>query len=103
VGNALKFSPTGGRVRVSTVNAEAEALLLVADSGPGIPSDEIPRLFERFFRGRVSDGPGAPGVGLGLAICRAVVEARGGRISVESGPGTGTIFTVHLPLAAARS
>ena len=73
----------------------------MADSGPGIPPDEIPRLFERFFRGRVPDGPGTPGVGLGLAICRAVVEARGGRITVES--GTNTVFTVHLPLAAARS
>lgn len=103
VANALKFSPRGGRVRVSTVTAGAEALLSVADSGPGIPSDEIPRLFERFFRGRVSDGPGAPGVGLGLAICRAAVEARGGHITLESGPGTGTIFTVHLPQAAARS
>lgn len=103
VSNALKFSSTGGRVRVATATAGSEVLLSVADDGPGIPPDEIPRLFERFFRGRVSDSPGAPGVGLGLAICRAVVEARGGRITVQSGSGAGSVFTVHLPLAAARS
>ena len=99
VSNALKFSPPDGRVSICTLAAGSEALLSVSDSGPGIPPDEVPRLFERFFRGRASHGPGAPGVGLGLAICRAVVEARGGRITAQSRPGAGATFTVHLPLA----
>ena len=98
--NALKFSPPHGRVTIRTLAAGSEALLSVSDSGPGIPPDEMPRLFERFFRGRASQTPGAPGVGLGLAICRAVVEARGGRITVDSRPGAGATFIVHLPLAA---
>ncbi len=97
--NALKFSPPHGRVTIRTLAAGSEALLSVSDSGPGIPPDEIPRLFERFFRGRASQTPGAPGAGLGLAICRAVVEARGGRITVDSRPDAGATFTVHLPLA----
>jgi signal transduction histidine kinase len=98
--NAVKFSPPHGRVTIRTLAAGSEALLSVSDSGPGIPPDEIPRLFERFFRGRAAQAPGAPGVGLGLAICRAVVEARGGRITADSRPGAGATFTVHLPLAA---
>lgn len=98
--NALKFSPPHGQVTIRTLVAGSEALLSVSDSGPGIPPDEIPRLFERFFRGRASQTPGAPGSGLGLAICRAVVEARGGRITVDSRPDAGATFTVHLPLAA---
>ena len=98
--NALKFSPPHGRVTIRTLAAGSEALLSVSDSGPGIPPDEIPRLFARFFRGRGSQTPGAPGAGLGLAICRAVVEARGGRITVDSQPSAGATFTVHLPLAA---
>jgi len=100
LGNALKFSPPHGRVTIRTLAAGSEALLSVSDSGPGIPPDEIPRLFERFFRGRGSQTTGAPGAGLGLAICRAVVEARGGRITVDSQPSAGATFTVHLPLAA---
>ena len=98
--NALKFSPPHGRVTIRALAAGSEALLSVSDSGPGIPPEEIPRLFERFFRGRASQTLGAPGAGLGLAICRAVVEARGGRISVDSGLDAGATFTVHLPLAA---
>jgi two-component system OmpR family sensor kinase len=101
--NALKFSPPHGRVTIRTLAAGSEALLSVSDSGPGIPPDEIPRLFGRFFRGRAAQTPGAPGVGLGLAICRAVVEARGGRITVDSRPGAGATFTVHLPLAASAA
>ena len=98
--NALKFSPPHGRVTIRALAAGSEALLSVSDSGPGIPPEEIPRLFERFFRGRASQTRGAPGAGLGLAICRALVEARGGRISVDSGLDAGATFTVHLPLAA---
>ena len=98
--NAVKFSPPNGRVTVTVVEAEREAILSVSDTGPGIAPDEISRLFERFHRGHAARATEAPGVGLGLAICRALVERHGGRIDVESQPGGGATFRVHLPLAA---
>ena len=87
--NAVKFSPPGGRVSVALAAEAGEALVTVADTGPGIAAEELPRLFERFHRGAAARAAGAPGVGLGLAICRALVERQGGRISVESPPGGG--------------
>jgi two-component system OmpR family sensor kinase len=98
--NALKFSPPGGRVTVRTAVADGTASLAIADTGPGIPAEDLPHVFERFYRGagRTAD---APGVGLGLAICRAVADAYGGRIEAASRPGAGTTITVHLPLAPA--
>ena len=97
--NAVKFSPPGGRVTVALSADTGEALVSVADTGPGIPTEELPRLFERFHRGAAARVAEAPGVGLGLAICRALVERHGGRIAVESPPGGGATFRVHLPLA----
>ena len=97
--NAVKFSPPGGRVTVALAAEAGEALVSVADTGPGIPTEELPRLFERFHRGTAARVAEAPGVGLGLAICRALVERHGGRIAVESPPGGGATFRVHLPLA----
>ena len=97
--NAVKFSPPGGRVSVGLAAEAGEALVTVADTGPGIAPDELPRLFDRFHRGAAARAADAPGVGLGLAICRALVERHGGRIAVESPPGGGARFRVHLPLA----
>lgn len=97
--NAVKFSPPGGRVTVRVAVEEGNAVVAVSDRGPGIPSEELPLLFERFHRGAASRANGTPGVGLGLAISRAIVEGHGGRIAVESGPG-GATFSVRLPLAA---
>jgi len=102
--NAVKFTPSGGKVAV-TLKRHAtlrEVTLEVSDSGIGVRTEEIPRLFERFFRAdnarrRESE---MKGTGLGLSICRAVVEAHGGTISATSELGKGTIFTVVLPLNA---
>lgn len=94
--NALKFTPAGGTVRVELRRRGAEAILRVSDTGPGIPSDELPHVFERFFRGR---GARAGGSGIGLTVARELVLAHGGEIAVESEPGRGTTFTVRLPVA----
>jgi two-component system OmpR family sensor kinase len=98
--NALKFSPPGGRVTVRTVVEDGTALVAVSDSGPGIAAEDLPHVFERFYRGAGRSAE-APGVGLGLAICRAVADAYGGRIEAASRPGAGTTITVRLPHAPA--
>ncbi len=95
LGNALKFTPTGGRV---TVRARLQAGFVevsVCDTGPGISPQELPRLFERRFQG--AGGRRAEGLGLGLYIAKALVEAHGGTIRLASEPGMGTTFTFTLP------
>jgi two-component system OmpR family sensor kinase len=98
--NAVKFSPLGSEVRVSVAIEESAAVVVVSDAGPGILAEEVPRVFERFYRGSAARHMEAPGVGLGLAICRALVEGQGGRISVDSAHGSGATFKIRLPLAA---
>jgi len=98
--NAVKFSPAGGDVVVRVVAEGDDAVIMVVDHGPGVDDDEVERLFERFHRGTASQSSDAPGVGLGLAISRALVERQGGRIAVTSTPGGGATFSVRLPLAA---
>ena len=98
--NAVKFSPAGGQVTVSVFSDGVDVVVSVADTGPGIPVDELPRLFERFNRGTAARIAEAPGFGLGLAISRALVEGQGGRIAVESAPGEGATFSIRLPLAS---
>ena len=97
IGNAIKFTPGGGRVVVRVSAADGAARLEVADSGPGIPAEEHAHLFERFYRAASASGAGIPGTGLGLAIGKAIVDAHGGTIAVRSAPGTGTTFIVDLP------
>jgi PAS domain S-box-containing protein len=94
--NALRHTPDGGRVEVRAAPERDSVRFEVRDSGPGIPAEYVPRLFERFFR-----VPGAPlgGAGLGLYICKELVEAHGGKIGVESDPGQGAIFWFTLPNA----
>lgn len=99
VSNALKFTPPGGRVTVSTGTDEGMALVAVSDTGMGIPPEEQERLFERFYRTRSATVRQIPGTGLGLAISRLIVEGHGGTIQVESAEGAGTTFRVALPLA----
>ena len=96
--NAARHTPAGGRIRVAVGIAGSEARLTVSDSGPGIPPDELERIFERFYRldaARHHDGGGA---GLGLAIVRRLVELHGGRVWATSETGAGATFEVALPL-----
>jgi two-component system OmpR family sensor kinase len=97
--NAVKFSPPGGRVIVEVRADGGEAVVAVSDTGPGIAADEMPQLFERFYRGAAARASEVPGVGLGLAISRAIVEKYGGRITVDPRPEGGATFSVRLPLA----
>jgi signal transduction histidine kinase len=100
LGNALKFTPSGGEVRLRLSDGNGEATIEVADSGPGIPAAELPRIFERFYRGTNVGEARASGSGLGLAISRSIAEMHGGSIEVASREGEGARFTVHLPLDA---
>jgi PAS domain S-box-containing protein len=93
--NAIKYSPRGGAIVVQVEATDEEAQLRVTDQGIGIPAELLPRLFERLQRG---EGTGIAGLGLGLYISRMLVEAHGGRITVQSVLGEGTTFTVWLPL-----
>jgi two-component system OmpR family sensor kinase len=97
VGNALKFTPRGGHVRVRVARLGEEAEIEVVDDGAGIDAAEMPRIFERFFRGaRASEARGS-GSGLGLAIVKSIVEMHGGTVEVRSRPGAGSSFRVILP------
>ena len=97
VGNALKFTPRGGVVDVQLTDSPSEAVIEVRDTGPGIPEAELPRIFERFYRGTNVGEARASGSGLGLAIARSIVEMHGGSIEVVSAVGRGTSFRAHLP------
>jgi len=97
VGNALKFTPRGGTVRVMVSQTRDGARIAVADTGVGIDAAELPRIFERFYRGSRSNEARGSGSGLGLAIVKSIVDMHGGRISVESRLGTGTTVVVTLP------
>lgn len=94
--NAAKYSPEGSLIVLTVARRGSEAHVSVQDQGVGIPADALPRLFSRFFR---VEGTAArvQGVGVGLYITRRIVEAHGGRITVASEPGRGSIFTVILP------
>jgi signal transduction histidine kinase len=98
VSNAVKYSPAGGDVRVRVTRDGDTAVLSVEDSGMGIPQEDMPRIFERFFRARnVIDE--VAGAGIGLAACKRIVEQHGGRLLVQSEEGKGSTFTVRLPIA----
>jgi signal transduction histidine kinase len=98
ISNAIKFSPPGSHVRVSLDVAGPCARITVADDGPGIPPDERERLFEPFYRARQATADVVPGSGLGLAVVKAIAEAHGGEVGVESEPGRGSVFRADLPL-----
>ena len=96
IGNALKFTPRGGAVSVRLEEGTDEVTIVVRDTGYGIPADELPRIFERFYRGTNTGEARASGSGLGLAIVRSIVEMHGGRIDLTSEVGRGTEFRITL-------
>jgi PAS domain S-box-containing protein len=102
LGNALKFTPRGGRIDVVVEDRSREVLVSVADTGVGIPQEHLDKVFDRFYRVPLPAGSTVEGTGLGLSICQAVVEEHGGRIWVESRVGCGSTFFVAIPKAAPR-
>jgi len=100
VGNAVKFTQSGGAITLSAVRDDGRVQCSVADNGPGIPAGQIPRLFGKFWQAKRGDGRG---VGLGLAIARGIVEAHGGTITVDSEEGKGTVFTFSVPVWTAEA
>jgi PAS domain S-box-containing protein len=99
IGNAIKFTPSGGRVHVEVRSEEGSAVLEVADTGVGIPAVEQRHLFQRFFRSSAAADRHIVGTGLGLAIVKGILDAHGGEIAIESEEGSGTVVRVTLPLA----
>jgi len=102
--NAVQYTPANGLVTLSLVTAGDQARITIADTGPGIPSADLPHIFERFFRGEKSRtrSPGS-GFGLGLSIAYWIVRSHGGTIDVSSREGSGTCFIIMLPLSTKQS
>ncbi len=100
--NAVKFTPGGGHVRLDVAAQDGRATVLVTDTGVGIAPDQLPRVFERFYRGEPARHR-ADGAGLGLAIARWIAEAHAARIDIGSTPGTGTRVTISFPLSSEPS
>jgi two-component system, OmpR family, phosphate regulon sensor histidine kinase PhoR len=95
--NALRHTPQGGRIRVLAERAGAETIVRVSDTGSGIPADQLPRIFERFYRVDPGRSRQEGGTGLGLAIVKHLVEAHGGRVEADSELGRGTTILLHFP------
>ena len=97
--NALKFAPPSTAIELSATGSDHELVFAIADRGPGIPPGDEQRIFDKFYRaGPAREG----GVGLGLTICRGIIEAHGGRIRVEQRPGGGAVFQFTLPIEQAQ-
>ena len=96
LGNALKFTPAGGEIKIAVTRGADEARLVVSDSGPGIPQEFHQKIFEKYFQ--IEDDRRSRGTGLGLTFCKLAVEAHGGRIGVDDTPGPGCSFWFTLPL-----
>jgi signal transduction histidine kinase len=98
IDNAVKYTPPGGAVTVSVRREDHVAVLEVSDTGQGIPSDELPKIWERLFRGDKSRAQ--RGLGLGLSLVKAIVEAHGGTVAARSAEGSGATFSVRLPIGS---
>ncbi len=98
VENAIKYTSPGGRVTVSAGCQQSEVIVSVTDNGPGISEQDLPRVFEKFFRAR--EHQDHTGTGLGLAIVRSIVERHGGRVWAESQANQGSVFSIALPLVS---
>jgi PAS domain S-box-containing protein len=103
VKNAVTFTPLGGQVTIKAAIVEQEGrtwvTIAVQDTGPGIPAEEQPRVFDRFFRGLLTESGHIPGTGLGLSMAQEILRAHGGRVTVDSTLGQGSTFTLWLPAA----
>jgi len=95
--NAIKFTPRGGNVTITVTDDDKNIFVRLTDTGMGIPANELDQLFSRFFRASTATRAAVPGVGLGLTITKAIIDAHGGDLDVESEVGVGTTFIVRLP------
>jgi two-component system sensor histidine kinase KdpD len=95
--NIIRYTPAGGDVEILATMNGAESQIVVADHGPGLPVGSESRVFDKFYRAGTVVADGQRGIGLGLAICRAIVDAHEGRISAANRPGGGAAFTIELP------
>lgn len=100
--NAFKFTPRGGRVELGIDPEDNGIRMEVRDTGAGIPPQQLPRIFDKFYQADNQDSAHTTGTGLGLAIAKQIVEAHGGTISCDSNVGTGTTFSITLPVRVAR-
>jgi signal transduction histidine kinase len=98
VENALKYTPEGGEVTVNLLTAPTTLTFAIQDSGIGIPASDVPRLFEKFYRGTNREALAQRGTGLGLAIVKSIAERHGGKVWVESELGKGSIFHLQIPV-----
>jgi len=99
VSNSLKFTPEGGNVKLSLSEEEKDYCITVADTGVGISVEDMPYIFERFFRADLSRNKKTGGSGIGLAIVKSITEAHGGRVEVQSQRDVGSVFKLYLPKA----
>lgn len=97
VDNAIKYTPSGGRVQIRLNSDGGQAFVSVIDNGPGIKAKDLPRVFEKFYRAR-AELDDIPGTGLGLAIVKTIAEQHSGRVWVESQPNSGSVFTLSIPV-----
>jgi signal transduction histidine kinase len=97
ISNAIRHTPSGGNIAVSAEVVPNAVLVKVSDTGDGIPAEDLPHIFERFFRGEKSRNRSSGGAGLGLAIVKGIIDAHHGTIQVQSQPGIGTTFSILLP------
>lgn len=98
VENAIKYTPQGGKVQVRLSSVKDNILFAVQDNGIGVDPEDIPRLFEKFYRGRQREARAQHGSGLGLAIVRSIAERHGGRVWIESQLGKGSTFYLQIPV-----
>ena len=99
--NAAKYSPPGAPIEIRAAEAEGRLVVEIADRGPGLPAEDLTRIFEKFYR--ATGTARTPGAGLGLAICRGIVELHDGDLVAENRPGGGLLFRLRLPLATVEA
>jgi PAS domain S-box-containing protein len=101
IGNAVAYTPVGGRIMCHITRQTAQVLITIHNSGPGIPPEDLPYLFDRFYRGKTGRASAEPGTGLGLAISRKIIEQHAGHIEADSREAEGTTFSIWLPIRLA--